>query len=53
MHGTVEFSTGGIYMVPCDATTRTLVLLRLDPAVNNQRKAIRWAADHELSGWVP
>ncbi|HTE60240.1 MAG TPA: group I intron-associated PD-(D/E)XK endonuclease [Solirubrobacteraceae bacterium] len=46
-------ATLGIYMVPCDTTTRGHTTLRLEPAANNQSKGIRWAADHELSRFDP
>jgi PD-(D/E)XK endonuclease len=46
-------ATQGVYMVPCDETTRRQTTLRLEPAANNQIKGIRWAADHELSRFHP
>jgi hypothetical protein len=46
-------ATRGVYMVPCDTTTRSQTTLRLEPAANNQSKRIRWAADHELSRFDP
>ena len=43
----------GIYVVPCDETTRSNVYLRIEPAANCQNKRIRWAADYELSRFMP
>jgi hypothetical protein len=31
----------GVYVVPCDETTRTQVTLRLEPAANGQNRRIR------------
>jgi hypothetical protein len=46
-------ATRDVYMVPCDARTRTYVTLRLEPAANSQNKRIRWAADYLLEGFAP
>ena len=43
----------GIYMVPCDETTRGHTTLRLRPTANNQAKRIRWAADYALDRFNP
>jgi hypothetical protein len=43
----------GIYVVPCDETTRNNVYLRIDAATNNQHKRIRWAAGYELARFEP
>jgi hypothetical protein len=45
--------TGGVYIVPCDETTRSEVTLRLHPAANQQTKGIRWAADYALDRFAP
>lgn len=42
-----------LYVVPCDETTRSNVMLRIAPATNNQSKRIRWAADYQLAGFTP
>ena len=42
-----------VYLVACDETTRTEVMLRIEPTANNQTKRIRWAADHELARFEP
>ena len=46
-------TTGAIYMVPCDETTRSSVALRVRPTANRQSKGIRWAADHALDQFAP
>jgi hypothetical protein len=46
-------ATHGVYVVPCDETTRSYVALRQDPAINNQSKRIRWAADYEIERFDP
>ena len=38
----------GIYLVPCEVTSRGPNSLRLAPTANNQERRIRWAADFEL-----
>ena len=43
----------GTYVVPCDDTTRTDVMLRVEPTANNQSKGIRWADDYVLSRFTP
>jgi PD-(D/E)XK nuclease superfamily protein len=45
--------TRGVYMVPCDESTRSYVMLRLEPPTNNQNKRIRWAADYEIAHFKP
>jgi hypothetical protein len=46
-------ATSGVYMVPCDETTRGHTSLRLRPTANGQTKGIRWAADHAFERFVP
>jgi hypothetical protein len=46
-------ANGGVYLVACDETTRTEVMLRIEPAANNQSKRIRWAADYHLARFAP
>ena len=46
-------ATRGIYLVPCDTSTRTLVSLRVEPAANSQNKRIRWPADYEMARFEP
>jgi hypothetical protein len=36
------------YVVPVEVAGRSLGMLRVDPAMNNQKRGIRWAADFEL-----
>jgi hypothetical protein len=38
----------GVFMVPCDETTRGHTTLRLHATANNQTRGIRWAADYLL-----
>jgi hypothetical protein len=45
--------TSGIYVVPCDETTRSTIALRLEPTANCQSKRIRWAADYALERFSP
>jgi PD-(D/E)XK endonuclease len=45
--------TRGVYMVPCDETTRSHVTLRVQPAANHQSKGIRWAGDYALERFTP
>jgi hypothetical protein len=45
--------TRGVYIVPCDETTRTEVTLRLQAAANQRNKRIRWAADYSLERFDP
>jgi PD-(D/E)XK nuclease superfamily protein len=45
--------TRGVYVVPCDETTRSQIALRVRPTANNQNKRIRWAADYELDRFCP
>ena len=41
--------TGGVYLLPlADVPLRRMGTLRVDPPRNNQRKAIRYAADYEI-----
>jgi hypothetical protein len=39
---------GRVYVVPFEEAAKTDARLRVDPAVNNQVRRIRWAADYEL-----
>jgi hypothetical protein len=41
-----------VYLVPLDCVGRSEGRLRLEPALNNQRKRTRLAADYELEGWT-
>ena len=43
----------GVYVVPCDESTRSNVVLRVEPATNNQNKRIRWATNYELARFAP
>jgi hypothetical protein len=45
--------TRGVFMVPCDETTRSGVTLRVRPTTNRQNKRIRWAADYALERFAP
>jgi hypothetical protein len=40
-----------VYLVPINAVTRFSGRLRLEPARNNQRRGIRFAADFEIDRW--
>lgn len=46
-------ATKGVYMVPCDETTRSSVALRLRPTANCQGKRIRWAEEYALERFSP
>lgn len=41
------------YFVPADDLASGIATLRLTPAVNNQRRGVRWAEDYELPGCGP
>ena len=41
--------TDGVYLVPCEHTSRGPNALRIAPPANNQRRRIRWAAEYELA----
>jgi hypothetical protein len=41
-----------VYLVPIDAVAATEGRLRLEPALNNQRRRVRMAADFETRGWT-
>jgi hypothetical protein len=45
--------TGAVYLVPLDAVAAFEGRLRLEPALNNQRKGIRPAAEYEIGKWTP
>jgi PD-(D/E)XK endonuclease len=40
-----------IYLVPVDAVSGHLGRMRLEPAKNNQRRGVRFAADFEIERW--
>ena len=42
-----------VYLVPIDSVGRSEGRLRLEPARNNQRRRIRFAADYEIDRWTP
>lgn len=41
-----------VFMLPADECPNFVGLLRLRPARNNQRRGIRFAADHTLERWI-
>ena len=42
--------TSGVYLIPiAEVPTRSYAKLRVDPARNNQRRRIRYAADYEIA----
>jgi PD-(D/E)XK endonuclease len=43
--------TDAIYLIPVDAVPGHLGRLRLEPAKNNQRRGVRFAADFEIERW--
>lgn len=45
--------TDSVYLVPIDAVAAFEGRLRLEPALNNQRKRTRPAADFEIYRWTP
>ena len=44
-------ATGWVCLVPVGDVPRFEVLLRLEPARNNQRRGVRFAADYEIDRW--
>jgi hypothetical protein len=44
--------TRAVYLVPIDAVAQFEGRLRLEPALNNQRRRIRPAADFEINRWT-
>jgi hypothetical protein len=40
-----------VYLVPLDAVADFEGRLRLEPALNNQKQRIRYAADYEIERW--
>jgi hypothetical protein len=46
-------ATREVYVVPCDTTTVSTVMLRVAPATNNQSKRIRWATEYTLARFEP
>lgn len=49
----VYFPTAeSVYLVPIDAVTHFSGRLRLEPARNNQRRKVRFAADFEIDRWT-
>jgi hypothetical protein len=45
--------TFAVYLLPLDAVAAFEGRLRLEPALNNQRKGIRLAAEYEIDRWSP
>lgn len=39
---------GKVYLIPADDMARYAAFLRVEPAKNNQKKNIRWAAEYEI-----
>jgi hypothetical protein len=44
--------TAAVYLVPLDAIATCEGRLRLEPALNNQRKGIRLASEYEIDRWT-
>jgi hypothetical protein len=42
-----------VYLVPVAAVPGHVGRLRLEPAKNNQRRGVRFAADFEIDQWTP
>jgi hypothetical protein len=42
----------GVYLIPIEAVPGHLGRLRLEPAKNNQRRGVRFAADFEIDRWT-
>lgn len=45
--------TEGVYLAPIDGVADFEGRLRLEPALNNQRKGCRFAADYAIDRWTP
>jgi len=45
--------TQSVFLVPIDAVAEFGGRLRIEPALNNQRKRVRMAADFEINRWTP
>ncbi len=43
--------TDAIYLIPVDAVPGHVGRMRLEPAKNNQRRGVRFAADFEIERW--
>jgi PD-(D/E)XK endonuclease len=42
-----------VYLIPVDGASGFCGRLRLEPARNNQKRGIRFAADYEIDRWTP